>query len=124
MHEQGVYYYCNTESGLHFEETLVATLEKISLPFNYLQIDSWWYHKSIGDGVSEWSAHPDIFPDGLPEVHRRTKYLPMAAHNRYWAADTTHAKKYAFVIDLPSEKSVPCTNDSFCLELLGEAARD
>ena len=120
----GGYYYYNTESGLNYEETMVAIREKISVPFNYLQIDSWWYYKGIGDGVSEWSARPYIFPKGIPEVHRRTKYLPMAAHNRYWSADTAYAKKYAFVIDLPGKKSLPCSNDSFWLDLLGESARD
>ncbi|CAF2648055.1 unnamed protein product [Rotaria sp. Silwood2] len=122
--DNGGYYYYHTETEMNYEETIISISHKISLPFNYIQLDSWWYYKGIGDGVSEWSPRPDIFPDGLPMVHRRLENLPLAAHNRYWASDTIYTKKYAFVIDHANGKALPKGNDSFWIDLLGEAFRD
>ncbi|CAF0898866.1 unnamed protein product [Rotaria sordida] len=62
---------------------------KINLPFHYIQLDSWWYYKAIGGGVSQWKSRPDIFPDGLPTLYRqmerndlfRIDLLSEAAHD-------------------------------------------
>ncbi|CAF4831166.1 unnamed protein product [Rotaria sp. Silwood1] len=84
----GAYYYYNTESGLNYEETVLSVHKKITLPFHYIQLDSWWYYKGLKDGVSQWKSRPDIFPDGLPSVYHQMDNIPLAAHNRYWALDT------------------------------------
>lgn len=34
------------------------------IPYGYLQYDSWWYYKGIGDGVKNWTAMPSVFPNG------------------------------------------------------------
>jgi hypothetical protein len=60
---------------------MLDALQKISLPFHYLQIDSWWYYKGIGGGVSEWIARPNIFPDDLSALDRKQKNIPIVAHN-------------------------------------------
>jgi hypothetical protein len=122
--DNGGYYYYHTETGMNYEETMVSISQQIPLPLHYIQIDSWWYYKGIGDGVSQWSPRPDIFPDGLPAVHRQMKYIPLAAHNRYWASDTVYSKKYAFVVDHVNGKALPISNDSFWIDLLGEASQD
>jgi hypothetical protein len=109
---------------MNYEETMVSVFHELPLPIHYMQIDSWWYYKGTGDGVSEWSARPDIFPDGLATVYRRMENIPMAAHNRYWAANTFYAEKYAFVFDAPRDKALPVSNDSFWLDLLGNAHRE
>ncbi|CAF3624881.1 unnamed protein product [Rotaria sp. Silwood1] len=118
------YYYYHTETEMNYEETMISISQKISLPFHYIQIDSWWYYKGIGNDVSEWSSRPDIFPDGLPAVHRRMKYIPLAAHNRYWAADTIYSTNYTFVIDHINGKALPISNDSFWIDLFGEASQN
>jgi len=120
----GAYYYYNTEPGLDYEDTLLAVHRKINLPFHYIQLDSWWYYKAIGGGVSQWKSRPDIFPDGLPSVYRQLGRIPLAAHNRFWAPDTVYFDKYAFLIDNDNNLSLPVGNDSFWIDLLGEAARD
>ncbi|CAF3961313.1 unnamed protein product [Rotaria sordida] len=122
--DNGGYYYYHTETEMNYEETIISISQKISLPFRYIQIDSWWYYKGIGGGVSEWSSRPDIFPDGLPAVHRQMKYIPLAAHNRYWAADTIYSKNYAFVIDHVNGKALPISNDSFWIDLFDEASQN
>ncbi|CAF3533440.1 unnamed protein product [Rotaria socialis] len=122
--DNGAYYYYHTETGMNYEETVVSISRNISLPIQYIQIDSWWYYKGNRDGVKEWSPRPDIFPDGLPVVHRRMNNIHIAAHNRYWASDTVYSKTYAFVIDPLQGKALPISNDSFWIDLLGEASRN
>jgi hypothetical protein len=85
--DNGAYYYGHTEQGRNYEETLVDIRHKIGLPIHYIQLDSWWYYRGIGGGVSNWTARSDIFPDGLPIVYRRLENLPFVVHNRYWAYD-------------------------------------
>ena len=36
-----------------------------NIPYGYLQYDSWWYYKGIGDGVKNWTAMPSVFPSGM-----------------------------------------------------------
>ncbi|CAF2075690.1 unnamed protein product [Rotaria magnacalcarata] len=119
--DNGAYYYYNTEKGINYEETLIDIYHKISLPFHYIQLDSWWYYKGIRDGVSEWIARPDIFPDGLQQVHRRLGNISLAAHNRYWAFDTVYKQNYSFVQEETNGQALPIGNDSFWIDLFTQA---
>jgi hypothetical protein len=119
--DNGGYYYYNTEQGINYEETMVNVNEKIPLPFHYIQLDSWWYYKGIGGGVTNWTALPDIFPDGLQALHRRLENIPIAAHNRYWAYDTVYKQNYSFLLDESTGKALPIGNDSFWIDLFTEA---
>ena len=115
--DNGGYYYYNTEHGMNYETTMINIAHQISLPFHYIQLDSWWYSKGIGDDVSQWAARPEIFPDGLVVLRRRLESIPLAAHNRYWAYDTVYKNKYAFVLDAANGKALPLGNDSFWIDL-------
>lgn len=97
--DNGAYYYYHTGNRQNYEQTIIDIVENISLPFHYLQIDSWWYYKGVGDGVSNWTARPDVFPDGLQGLHRRLNNLPIVAHNRHWAYDNVYRQNYSFVLD-------------------------
>ncbi|CAF3718368.1 unnamed protein product [Rotaria sp. Silwood1] len=119
--DNGGYYYYNTEKGVNYEETMVDVRHQISLPFQYMQLDSWWYYKGMGNGVSQWTARPDIFPDGLQTVHRRLENISLAAHNRYWAYDTVYKQNYSFVLDESNKKALPIGNDSFWIDLFTQA---
>jgi hypothetical protein len=77
------YYYYHTEQGMNYEETMINICHQIPLPLHYIQLDSWWYYKGIEQGVKQWTAVPNVFPDGPVEVHRRLENIPLAAHNRY-----------------------------------------
>ncbi len=111
--DNGAYYYYITEDGKNYEQTMFDVFQNISAPLRYLQIDSWWYYKGIGDGVSNWTASPDIFPNGLPAFHRKLEKIPIVAHNRYWSYDTIYKENYSFILDEKNGKALPVGNDSF-----------
>ena len=119
--DNGGYYYYNTEKGLNYEQTMVNVDHQIPLPFHYIQLDSWWYYKGIKGGVSQWTARPDVFPDGLQVLYSRLNNIPMAAHNRYWAYDTVYKTNYSFVLDESNGKALPIGNDSFWIDLFTQA---
>jgi hypothetical protein len=120
----GAYYYYNTEGELNYQDTLLTVHREVKLPFHYIQLDSWWYYKGLQGGVSYWRSRPDIFPDGLPSLYRQMERIPLAAHNRYWAIDNVYSDKYAFLFDEVHEVSLPAGNDSFWIDLFGEAVHD
>lgn len=119
--DNGGYYYYNTEKGMNYETTMINVAHQISLPFHYIQLDSWWYYKGIGDGVAQWTARPDIFPEGLSILHRRLENIPLAAHNRYWAYDNVYKQRYAFALDVGNGKALPISNDSFWIDFMTDA---
>jgi hypothetical protein len=117
----GAYYYYNTEQGINYEETIVNVRHQIPLPIHYIQLDSWWYYKGTGGGVSQYTAMPNIFPDGLQGLHRRLENIPLATHNRYWAYDNVYKQNYSFVLDEKNGKALPIGNDSFWIDLFTQA---
>ena len=119
--DNGAYYYYHTEGEQNYEQTMLDAFRQISLPFQYLQIDSWWYYKGIGDGVSEWVARPDIFPNGLPALDRKLGNISIVAHNRYWSYDTVYKQNYSFILDEKNGKALPVGNDSFWIDLFTQA---
>ena len=119
--DNGGYYYYNTEQGMNYEATMINVAHQIPLPFHYIQLDSWWYFKGIGEGVQQWTARPDVFPDGLNVLHRRLQNIPIAAHNRYWAYDNVYKQHYAFALDVANSKALPIGNDSFWTDFFVEA---
>jgi hypothetical protein len=117
----GGYYYYNTQPGLNYEQTMVNVAHDIKFPFHYIELDSWWYYKGTGGGVSQWRALPDVFPEGLPVLHRRLENIPFAAHNRWWAYDNVYKQKYAFALDIANRKALPIGNDTFWVDFFVEA---
>ncbi|KAL4218854.1 hypothetical protein ACF0H5_021442 [Mactra antiquata] len=122
--DNGAYYYYNTETGETYEQTMYDVknyADKVKIPFRYIQYDSWWYYQGVGRGVKTWRSRPDVFPDGFKNVTQTLK-LPAAAHNRYWASDTTYAKqnggKYDFIVE--KYKALPVTKQ-FWVDLFTEA---
>ena len=115
--DNGGYYYYNTEKNVNYEQTIIDVRYKVPLPIHYIQLDSWWYFKGIGGGVTQYTAMPNVFPDGLPALHRKVENIPFAAHNRYWAFDTVYKKNYSFALDEAGGKALPIGNDSFWFDL-------
>ncbi|CAG0917820.1 unnamed protein product [Notodromas monacha] len=122
--DNGAHYYYQTEEGMDYHDTMVAVVDyyrQIGVPIRYLQIDSWWYFKGQYDGVMNWTAKPDVFPYGLQTLHRDID-MPIVAHNRYFAPDTSYAQQnggeYEFVVE--SGKSLPKSRQ-FWDDLLHEA---
>ena len=81
------------------------------VPYRHMLLDSWWYFKGELGGVKNWTARPDIFPNGLQALHANLT-VPWLAHNRWWAPETDYARQnggqYDFVIQnnfgLPTEQ--------------------
>jgi hypothetical protein len=123
--DNGACYYYYTGDYKNYEEAMLAVKEdavKNSLPYRYLQIDSWWYFKGDHDGVKNWTAMPSIFPNGIDAVSKATGW-PIVAHNRFFSTDTVYAKqnggKYDFIID---EGKIALPNDiQFWKDLLTNA---
>ena len=53
----------------------------VGLPTKWVLLDSWWYYKGVNGGVKNWTARPDIFPDGTQYVYEQTGWK-IQAHNR------------------------------------------
>ncbi len=72
--DNGADYYYNYDTIKGYAGTLLALRErykKESIPLGYMQLDSWWYEKSIYD------------PDGRPDADHKNPALPFGAWNRY-----------------------------------------
>jgi hypothetical protein len=119
--DNGGYYCYNTLPGTNYEDTMIEIAEQIDIPYHYMEISAWFYYKGVAGGVSNWSARPDVFPDGIPYLHRRLGNLPFIIHNRYWAYDAVYQDEYAWVLDAKTGISLPASNDSFWLDLLSRA---
>jgi hypothetical protein len=72
--DNGADYYYQYDTIKGYAGTLLALRErykKESIPLGYMQLDSWWYEKSIYD------------PDGRPDADHKNPSLPFGAWNRY-----------------------------------------
>jgi hypothetical protein len=73
--DNGAYYYGRPEKGMNMQETMLAVAadaKKNNVPISNILLDSWWYYKGIGGGVKNWTARPDIFPDGIESLVKAT----------------------------------------------------
>lgn len=78
--DNGAYYYYNTArypngTRKNYEETLLdvhAYAKGAGIPYKYALLDSWWYQKGEGGGVKNWTAQPNIFPDGAKYLADKT----------------------------------------------------
>lgn len=126
--DNGAYYYYKTEPGLNYENTLLSEVRYASdnsIPYRYIQYDSWFYYKGSQNGVKEWISMPSIFPNGMQYVWNKTG-LTVVAHNRWWSYQTVYAKqnggKYNFVVEQESKKALP-TDQEFWDDLLRESRK-
>lgn len=77
---------------LDFRGTLLAMKDEFAkkgIKLGYVQLDSWFYPKGAGQtwnnvdgGIYEYTAHSELFPQGLAAFHQRLG-LPMIAHARW-----------------------------------------
>ena len=103
--DNGAFYYYHTEAGKNYQETMLDVAryhEEIGLPSKWLLMDSWWYYKGADGGVKNWTARPDIFPNGTRYVAQETGWK-MQAHNRYWATDNDYRALFPFTCGAQSD---------------------
>jgi hypothetical protein len=90
--DNGATYYYGFEPQLGYEGTLLAIRGEFltkGVPLGYLQLDSWFYPKgpmaswrSRYDGIYEYVAAPELFPDGLKAFQARLG-IPLVTHARW-----------------------------------------
>lgn len=116
--DNGAAYYYDYDRKLGYAgtlEALVARYRTEGIPIRYLQLDSWWYYKTLTDpdgsagkpknpnlpleewnrygGLLRYEAHPGLFPEGLPAFQARIG-LPLILHNRWIDPASAYHQKY------------------------------
>lgn len=108
-------YYYNYDMNKGYLGTLASVIENHrakGIPTRYLQLDSWWYDKSLDEvegkylrenlpkeswncygGFTTYRAHPSLFPDGLEGFHKRIG-LPLVTHSRWMSPYSEYHKRY------------------------------
>ena len=116
--DNGATYYYNYDTNSGYAgtlENLVSRYHHEGIPIRYLQLDSWWYEKTLtgldgsqgktknprlpkGDwncygGLLEYHADPAVLPDGLGGFKNKVN-LPLITHNRWIDPASPYRKKY------------------------------
>ncbi len=116
--DNGAQYYYDYDRQLGYAATLQALVRRYrdeGIPIRYLQLDSWWYYKSLTDptgktgrpknpelpagewnrygGLLKYEAHPALFPDGLAAFQKRVG-LPLIVHNRWVDPASPYHERY------------------------------
>eukprot|EP00977_Amphora_coffeiformis_P005903 scaffold1248_cov170-Amphora_coffeaeformis.AAC.22 len=125
--DNGAYYYYHADENKTYQDTILQLQDhvenKIKLPVKSWLLDSWFYYKGKDQGVKEWVARPDVFPDGLAKFRQQLNWLTMA-HNRYWSTETVYAKQNGGDFDFVMEdKGALPLEEAFWDYIFGEAKK-
>jgi hypothetical protein len=116
--DNGADYYYNYDHDLGYAGTLDALVQRYhheGIPIRYLQLDSWWYSKTLTDpsgttgspknpdlplgewnrygGLQQYEAHPALFPEGLAAFQHKIG-LPLITHNRWIDPESQYHKRF------------------------------
>jgi hypothetical protein len=116
--DNGAYYYYNYDTNQGYAGTLQSLVEHYrqeQIPIRYLQLDSWWYYKTLtgpdgkigkpkssklpeGEwnrygGLLKYEAHPFLFPKGLA-AFQKSIGLPLVTHDRWIDPASPYHEKY------------------------------
>lgn len=117
--DNGAYYYYNYDTTKGYANTLIQLYkhyQRENIPLGYMQLDSWWYEKSIYDpdgkpdadhnnprlpygawnrsgGLMQYKADSFLFPAGLAAFHQKLG-LPLMTHNRWIDPHSPYHSKY------------------------------
>ncbi|HSY96126.1 MAG TPA: hypothetical protein VK793_10940, partial [Steroidobacteraceae bacterium] len=137
--DNGAAYWYNYEPDLGYAgtlETLVRRYREEGIPLRYLQLDSWWYFKTLtgpggeplkpknselpaGEwnrygGLLQYAAHPAVFPAGLAAFQKKVG-LPLITHNRWIDRESPYHKHYDI-------SGVAAVDPKFWQEIMGYIA--
>ena len=103
--DRGAFYYYNNASqpdgecydlDCNMQKTMEWVVGNWTIPYTSVQYDSWRYLKNAasatmdGDiGLRNWTARPDVLDNGGEDLYKLHN-LPVAAHNRIWAAQNVY----------------------------------
>jgi hypothetical protein len=116
--DNGAAYWYDYDLKLGYRDTLQTLMDSYrrkQITFGYLQLDSWWYDKSLtrydgkvelpknsklprGDwnhygGTIQYKADPFLFPEGLEAFHKKIG-LPFVTHNRWIDPASPYHQRY------------------------------
>jgi hypothetical protein len=116
--DNGAAYWYNYDLSKGYQATLqqvVDTYRQEKIPLRYLQLDSWWYHKTLttaegkpgreknsklpaGDwnrygGTTDYTASTAVFPEGLAAFHQQAD-MPFIVHNRWIDPTSPYHQRY------------------------------
>jgi hypothetical protein len=117
--DNGAHYYYNYDTNLGYAGTLAELVQHdrdSGIPIRYLQLDSWWYHKSFtgpdgrteikvknprlpeGEwnrygGLLKYEADAAVFPEGLGGFQKQVN-LPFITHDRWVDPASPYRDKY------------------------------
>ena len=116
--DNGAAYYYDYDRRLGYAGTLRALVQRYreeAIPIRYLQLDSWWYYKTLTDpdggegtaknphlpegewnrygGLLRYGAHPALFPRGLA-AFQQSIGLPLILHNRWIDPASPYRERY------------------------------
>ncbi|XP_067660687.1 uncharacterized protein [Haliotis asinina] len=122
--DEGSYYFDKTDGTSTYEDTLIKVFSDAhnrSIPYRYVELDTWWFTKGQGGGVKEWTAPTDIFPKGIEYVHRSLN-VPIVAKNNFWSSDNVYAKQNggAFNFEVEGDMAIP-TDEAFWDKIFSES---
>ncbi len=98
--DNGAAYWYRTEPGLDISTTLERTIDSVvsaGIGVGAVELDSWFYRHEVSRDVSEtgyfdevpptgmieWTARPDVLPDGVDGLRRRLADRPLVLHSRH-----------------------------------------
>ncbi len=118
--DNGAHYYYNTIEGQKYDYTLFEVkkhADQLGIPYQYYQLDSWWYKKSLQKwkrdiqgyfgrifggglfgGTMEWTPDPDALDMSLEELYQHLGKKPFIAHNRWFSNKTPYKDQFEFDI--------------------------
>ncbi|MHB8581478.1 MAG: hypothetical protein ACYDA4_16660 [Ignavibacteriaceae bacterium] len=91
--DNGADYYYNYDTTLGYSQTLLSLMKRYKnegIKLGYMQLDSWWYEKSIYD------------VNGIPNADHKNQNLPYGKWNRYGGLISYTADPFLFVNGLSS----------------------
>lgn len=116
--DNGAFYYYNYDKTKGYAGTLLALRDQYKsehIPIRYLQLDSWWYQKSLRSydgtmgkpknanlplqtwnrygGTLDYTAAPELFPQGLAAFGTQFG-MPLAVHGRWLDPTGPYAQTY------------------------------
>ncbi len=116
--DRGAAYWYDYDLAKGYQGTMqqiIDTYRQANIPLHYLQLDSWWYHKTTttpegkpgpaknsrlpaGDwnrygGTTDYTASTAVFPRGLAAFHQDAG-LPLVVHNRWIDPASPYHQRY------------------------------
>ncbi len=119
--DNGAFYYYLPMPGKKMDATLIEIEKKaadLEIPFQYYQLDSWWYQKSISKwirsllgwlgrivggglygGTHLWEPDSTYLDISLEDLHQQLNHKPFIAHNRWYSDKCPYIKRFKFIVE-------------------------